>query len=382
MKEDVIVAGYICLDLLPELYPGKDGASFQYVPGKLLEVGGTDTCCGGAVPNTGLALFRLGHGPQLIGRIGNDAFGSAIRDLIERVQPGLGRHLIVDSTRYTANTFIINPPGQDRMFLVHTGANAGFSSRDLAATSWDGVRLFHFGYPPLVRESYRNNGNDTKAMFREMRRNGITTSLDMSLPDAGSEAARIDWPAWLNNVLPEVDVFLPSIEELAMMTGHDQATLLASPDALRALADELLAKDVAAVVIKLGSRGIYVRTTADSARLAGMGACRPKNPAIWRDQEYFMPCFKVDVKGTTGAGDCTIAGFLSGLLRGLSAVDSGVLACAVGACNVEAPDAFSGLQDFATVQRRLQTGWERRDPQLDRAVWQEQSSGVYSRKNQ
>ena len=33
-------------------------------------------------------------------------------------------------------------------------------------------------------------------------------------------------------------------------------------------------------------------------------------------------------------------------------------ACAVGACNVEATDATSGIQNWEATQRRLDSGWE------------------------
>lgn len=382
MQKEVIVAGYICLDLLPEIYSDPAGQPFRYVPGQLLEVGGTDTCCGGAVPNTGLALYKLGHYPRLVGRIGNDAFGGAIRDLIDRVHQGLGDSLIVDPECYTANTIILNPPGQDRMFMVHTGANRNFSSRDLD-DEMNGIRLLHFGYPPLLRESYRNNGSDTKALFAAAKRRGITTSLDMSLPSPGAEAAAIDWQAWLDNVLPEVDVFLPSLDELVFMLGwnslpRDAHGMVTAP-ALYEMSGELLRRGVAVAVIKLGHHGIYVRTTADTERIAAMGACTPIRPDQWRNQEYISPCFAAIVKGTTGAGDCTIAGFLSGLLRGMSAADAGILACAVGACNVEAPDAFSGLQDFTTIQQRLRANWQREDEHLDSKIWTATADGVYVR---
>jgi hypothetical protein len=75
------------------------------------------------------------------------------------------------------------------------------------------------------------------------------------------------------------------------------------------------------------------------------------------------------VVGTTGAGDAAIAGFLSGLLRGLSPAATLTAAAAVGACCVEADDALSGIQPWEETSRRVATGWERHTPDFDLAGW-------------
>ena len=70
-----------------------------------------------------------------------------------------------------------------------------------------------------------------------------------------------------------------------------------------------------------------------------------------------MPCFAVDVVGTTGAGDATIAGFLAGFVHGMSPTLSLKTACAIGACSVEAVDAISGIRSWPQTAGRLANGW-------------------------
>ncbi|WJH34414.1 PfkB family carbohydrate kinase [Paenibacillus sp. CC-CFT747] len=70
------------------------------------------------------------------------------------------------------------------------------------------------------------------------------------------------------------------------------------------------------------------------------------------------------MKGTTGAGDCTIAGFLGGMLKGLSLEDALLRAVAVGACNVEETDALSGIPPWECVNERLAGAW----PQLPSVI--------------
>jgi sugar/nucleoside kinase (ribokinase family) len=75
------------------------------------------------------------------------------------------------------------------------------------------------------------------------------------------------------------------------------------------------------------------------------------------------------VVGTTGAGDATVAGFLSGLLRDLSPEAAATAAVAVGACNVEAADALSGVRSWEETMSRVAGGWEQRWFSMPAADW-------------
>ena len=61
--------------------------------------------------------------------------------------------------------------------------------------------------------------------------------------------------------------------------------------------------------------------------------------------------------GTTGAGDATIAGFLTALLRDVPPERALAIAAAVGACNVEAADAVSGVRSWEETLARIDAGW-------------------------
>lgn len=78
------------------------------------------------------------------------------------------------------------------------------------------------------------------------------------------------------------------------------------------------------------------------------------------DREVLAPCFRARrVAGTTGAGDCTIAGFLAALLRGDGPAQAATSATAVGASSVEAPDATGGVPPWPELAIRLDAGWAR-----------------------
>jgi sugar/nucleoside kinase (ribokinase family) len=375
---EVVVAGHICLDIISSLPYAGGGPDRILVPGKLVNAGPVVLSTGGTVSNTGIALHRLGMSVLLMGKIGDDLFGRAVLELLRRQSPELADSMIVMAGEETSYTIVINSPEIDRMFLHFTGANDTFQGSDLRWELLSGARLFHFGYPPLMKRMYADGGVELAGMLHEVKRMGLTTSLDMAMPDPASEAGRADWIAILEKALPQVDVFMPSMEEILYMLDRSFYERLVSAEGdiaehldgevLRALADRMIGMGAAIVAIKLGEHGLYMRT-AGERRLQSMGGCAPKNSGEWAGRELLATCYQVEVAGTTGAGDCTIAGFLAGLLKGLSPESVMRAAVAVGACNVERQDAVSGIPSWETVQRRIEAGWPKRANRLRLDGW-------------
>ncbi|TFG93008.1 MAG: carbohydrate kinase family protein, partial [Candidatus Atribacteria bacterium] len=121
------------------------------------------------------------------------------------------------------------------------------------------------------------------------------------------------------------------------------------------LARQLMDYGANVVVIKLGDQGLYLRThQTEKSSLSSI-----INPRQWNYRQLLSPCFATEVKGTTGTGDATIAGFLAQLLDGGKPEESIALATAVGACCVEAVDATGGIRPLPEVINRINSGWER-----------------------
>jgi sugar/nucleoside kinase (ribokinase family) len=358
MKPDIVVAGHICLDIIPELSLRHSNLGAVLEPGRLLEIGPAISSTGGAVANVGLALHRLGVPVRLMGKIGDDPLGSALLNVLQANSNELAAGMIVSPGESTSYTVVLSPPGVDRIFLHHPGANATFTASDVPYEQLTGARLFHFGYPPLMRSLYDDGGAGMKVLFRRVQEQGVATSLDMSLPDADSPAGQVDWTAWLQRVLPHVDIFCPSFDEILFMLGWPAVE---KPDAalLRRIASQLLEMGVAAVAIKMGEWGLWVQVTQNAARLASIMSLPQLSQ--WRGREAYTPCFQIDVVGTTGAGDSTIAGFLAGIVEGLPLQDAATLATAVGACCCEGADASSGIPAREVVMARVQAGWPRQN---------------------
>ena len=357
---EVIVAGHICLDILPDFTQHMSGSD-MLVPGKLTAVGPATLAIGGAVANAGLALHRLGISTRLVGKVGNDHLGRLILDILREADPVLVSEMLVTQEAGTSYSIVVSLPDVERVFFHHTGANDVFRPTDLHPEHFRDARLFHVGYPPLLHEMYADGGQTFAALLRELKAYGLTTALDMALPDPRSEAGVVNWNDWLSRVLPYVDIFFPTSDEALFMLGYtrDGAYPPLSGSLLSEVAERLLAKGAAIVALKLGSDGLYMRTTSEMRRLAALGKCAPPNLRSWQDRELLTPSFQVKVAGKAGAGDCTIAGYLAGLLQQLAPEMVMTGAVAVGACSVETADATSGVPSWDAVQTRIERGWPR-----------------------
>ena len=381
-KFNVVVAGHICLDVIPDLDHLPEGSfASLFQPGQIVSAGPVAFSTGGLVSNTGQALYHLGIPTRLVAKVGDDLFGSMVIHLVRRIHPSLAEGLAASEADTTSYSVIINPPGVDRIFLHCPGANDTFCAQDMDYSLLAEASLFHFGYPPLMRRMYADDGQELVKIFKQAKATGVTTSLDMAFPDPSSEGGKANWSKILLSVLPDVDLFQPSVEELLFMLRRKEYERLANqssrgdvlagvtPELLSSLAEELISMGVKVVVLKVGARGLYLRT-ARAAALGGMGRAAPTDLSGWANQELWAPCFRVNVAGTTGSGDATIAGFISALLRDFLPRQAVTAAVAVGACNVEAADALSGLRSWDDTLIRVAAGWERLPLDLHAAGWQ------------
>lgn len=358
---EVIVAGHVCLDIIPDWGEATSELQTALTPGALLKIGPATLSPGGAVSNTGMALHRLGVATRLMGKVGNDAFGRMILEIFRSIDPALSDSMIISPGEQTSYTVVLSPPNTDRVFLHHSGANDRFDSTDMDTAKLSGARLLHFGYPPVMRRLSSDGGLELSRIFSIAKSSGLATCMDMAQIDRQAEAARVDWAKLLARVLPHVDIFFPSLDEILFMLGESAvASEAATPATLARIADRLIDMGSAIVVLKLGEDGLYFRATADVARLQSIGGKLLADPHEWAGRRMAEPSFAVDVVGTTGAGDCAIAGFLAGLLLGLGPQECLTASAATGACCVEKPDATSGVPNWNALQERISAGWKRR----------------------
>lgn len=363
-QSDVVCAGHICLDITPHIPDvGFRTVGEIFRPGKLVNVENITLHPGGPVANSGLAFAKMGVSTAFIAKLGQDEFGKLTLEHLAQAGDVSGVRVLPGQT--TAYSIVLAPPGIDRIFLHNPGLNDTFVSDDIDFASIKSARLFHFGYPPIMKAVVQNDGYELVKIFRLAKESGVTTSLDMSLPDPDSASGKLPWRAILERVLPYVDVFAPSIEEATFCLEPEFFKKLQAarpgPDFIAALPIEkysefgnlLLEMGCRIVVIKAAQRGIYLRTTLDS-QLFGIGSALRGNFTGWANREIWCPTFYIPkVVNATGAGDVAIAGFLAAMLRDFSVERALKTAASFGAQNLTAADAISGLNSWSETQAQL-----------------------------
>lgn len=380
---DIVVAGHICLDITPKFSENISGRRLVdiLIPGQLINVDKAIISTGGAVPNTGLALSKLGVKVSLIGKIGDDLFGKGIVNVLKKSADMSGMSIVKGEN--SSYTVAIAVPGIDRIFLHHPGANDTFGYENINFGIVKRAEIFHLGYPPLMKRLYSDNGAELIKIFKKVKSLGITTSLDMSLPDPDSESGKIRWLSILKKLLPYVDIFLPSFEEIVYMLDRSKYDSLKkcagkssindyfTADDLSKLSSLLLGYGCRIVVLKCSHRGIYVRT-AGKEFLNNIYKAKPGDISSWAGREFWAPSYNIKkIASATGSGDSSIAGFLTVFLKN-GTIDNAVnIANAAGAQNLRAYDAVSGIGTWADIQKMVKDrNTELNHLKIDTPGWQ------------
>jgi sugar/nucleoside kinase (ribokinase family) len=307
---DCVLCGSCVADLLVRPVPLETPIG----GGKLLPTEPIRLTTGGIACNSGIAMARLGMKTAIFTYVGRDDWGGLIRQRLEAEGVACDR-LLQHPTAGTSTTAVLIDPSGERSFAHCVGApklmtgELFLKNLDLFARS----RMMLLGYYSLMP----NLEGDLVEVLSEIRKTGCRTALDA----AGNGGTMQP----LDRLLPHLDVYVPSLAEASHQTGlTDPKAIL---DAFRACgAPGMLG-------VKLGSRGAMLSPAA--GEYVDVACVAPPTPIV----------------DTTGAGDCFYAGLLTGLLRGMNAVNAGRLAAAAGACCVTALGASAGIRDFGATAR-------------------------------
>ena len=246
-----------------------------------------------------------------------------------------------------------------------------------------------------------NDGRELIDIYRRVKALGVTTSIDMSLPDPQSESGQVEWGKVLAGLLPYVDIaplsaeeamFMlnrPRFDELKRDAAHGEPLDVYTNDDFLQLGRKLLAFGAGIVPLKCGHRGMFLFTAA-AERLAAMGAAAPSDLRAWANRILWEEAFLVEeVASATGSGDSSIAGLLAAFLRGCSPEQTLKTACCTGAQNVMVLDAISGIHTWEETQAML-PAWPKRRQTAGAAwsysttgrVWKHARDGVTRAENQ
>lgn len=373
-KKKVIVAGHSCLDLTPIFPPGTKEVANPgelLAPGKLVQMEGVAINGGGAVSNTGIAMKLLGADVSLLTKTGTDTFGKVLKDIYAGF--GVADSVISVEGERTSYTTVIAMPGIDRILLHDPGCNNTFSVDDVKRADLTGVSLFHFGYPPIMERMYLNDGAELVEMLKYVKSQGVAVSMDMAMVDPASKAGQADWLKILTEALPHVDFFVPSVEEICFMldrpryeewskraAGGELVNILRKED-IAPLAEKCMELGTRVLLLKCGAPGLYYKT-GSAVMMEKLHELTGINASDWTDREGFENSYLPEkVLSGTGAGDTTIAAFLTAMLEGYSFERCIQLAAAEGASCVEAYGALEGIRALEELERRIDNGWEKGD---------------------
>lgn len=373
MKKKVIAAGHICIDITP-IFPAIKAKKITDImtPGKLINMKEADVHTGGSVANTGLAMKLLGADVSLMGKMGNDAFGEMVTGILKKYDAEKG--MLISDGESTSYSVVLAVPGVDRIFLHNPGANNTFCADDIPWESLDDTALFHFGYPPLMRSMFINDGEELLKILKLAKEHGAATSLDMAAVDPDSESGAADWEKILEKIMPYVDFFVPSVEELCYMLDRERfnewkerdgdgdiTEILDVEKDIKPLAQQCMNFGAKVLIIKCGAPGMYYQT-ADKVTLCEISSRVELDIDAWADKSGFEKSYVPDaILSGTGAGDTSIAGFLTAMLEGYTPERCMQFATATGACCVAAYDALSGLKPFEELESRIEAGWKKNE---------------------
>ena len=364
----IVVAGHVSLDITPKFNMKTGASSIGDVikPGKLVNVGKVAIAPGGCVTNTGLALKKFGADVRLIAKVGKDEFADILYEKYR--EQGAEPNFIVSEDDATSYTIVIAPKGCDRAFLHDSAANDSFKEEDIDYEVVKEADYFHFGYPTLMKEFYRSDKDELQNMYRKVKKLNLITSLDVTAVDPESETADIDWNKRLSEVLPYVDFFMPSIEELCFMLdrekyyemqkrGSDDVCLyLSLSEDVIPMAEKVLNLGCKGVLIKCGAAGLFLMT-ADSSRMKELS--EKISVEKWADKKIFQNSYVPDrILSGTGAGDTSIAAFIYGMCNEMSPEDTLKIAAGTGASCITEYDTLSGLLSIEALKNKIQNGWK------------------------
>jgi sugar/nucleoside kinase (ribokinase family) len=215
-------------------------------------------------------LALLGTRVAFSSRIGCDVLGEMCCARLKEAGVELSGVVRSASGASTGITLIL-PLTTTRRILTYPGAMFEMGIEDLNLDHLASAKHFHLSSLFL----HRKLSPDIPELFREMRRRGLTTSLDTN-DDPDDK-----WGGVLEEVLPLVDLLLCTEEELAKIAKVETAA-------------ERVAAIVPLLVVKRGRQGA-------SAYAEG-----------WRID---VPALAVEVTDSVGAGDTFDAGFLHQWVR-------------------------------------------------------------------
>ena len=276
-KYDVAAMGELLVDFT------ENGMSKQGNP--LLEANP-----GGAPCNVLSMLQRLGKKTAFIGKVGNDAFGKMLREVIK--EQGISTdNLLMDETVLTTLAFVHTEKDGDRSFSFYRnpGADMMLRSKDINEDLLKDTKIFHFGTLSMTDEQI---AEATKEAVKKAREADAIISFDPNLrPPLWKSLDDAKCQMWYG--ISQCDILKISDDEIAFLTETKNIDM--------GIAKILEKYHPALICATMGKHG---------------------SKAYYRGKSVFCtPYLREDTIETTGAGDTFMACVLNTILeKGMEAL--------------------------------------------------------------
>ncbi|GHU32644.1 fructokinase [Spirochaetia bacterium] len=241
---------------------------------------------GGAPANVLTCLSNLGLKTAFIGKVGTDMHGNFLGRILSEKNIDISG-LLYDDHVFTTLAFVeLNPSGERNFsFARKPGADTYLRTEELSKDILTHCSIFHFGSLSLTNEPARSA---TLSAIDMAKKSGSVISYDPNYrpPLWENEQQAVEQ---MRSVLPFVDCIKISDEELELVTGENNP----SP-----AVEFLFNQGIKCIVITQGKNGAtgFVKQNTD----------------FFLEQ---IPCPKVKVVDSTGAGDSFWGGFLYQFLQ-------------------------------------------------------------------
>lgn len=303
MSKKVACVGILVADVIVEpvnAYPDK---------GILEKVNSITVHNGGNAMTASINLKKLGIDSAIVGMVGNDMFGEFLKSKLETYQIDT-RALKVSIDTQTSVSVLMVDKNAERSFFHCVGTNSVFSIDDIDYNVINECDIVFVTGTFLLTHF---DGVETMEFLKKCKKMGKTTMLDVCWDSKG------EWGRLLDMSMPYIDYLMPSIDEAVCISGKNEP---------EDIADIFNLKGAKNVIIKLGSKGSYLRKEGETRGMV------------------FPPFFIEKPVDTTGAGDSFCSGFIAAFSLGMSLEECMIFANAVGAMSVMEKGATSGTKSF------------------------------------
>jgi ribokinase len=305
-KRPVVVVGSINIDLVAntERIPVEGetvlGRNFQIHPG-------------GKGANQAVAVARLGYPVRMIGRLGDDIFGTQLRTYLEK--SGIDISGVITGEGASGAAIIVVAQKGENSIVITPGANAQLTPQDLE-TNLDILRS-----AGVVLTQLEIPLETVEALAQICTREKVPLVFDPA-PARELPASLFQQVAWFTPNETEAAFFLGTSNGIKPRAGPDR------------VAQMLLQKGARGVVLKMGSRGAYL-ASANGLR----GSIRP---------------FPVEAIDTTAAGDAFNGAFATGLMLQMGALEGARFAAAAAAISVTRAGAQPSMPRMEEVEQLIE----------------------------